>query len=353
MEKHRILILYAEVMEYLLTSILQFKNDFPDIEILLFELDERKLTTYKFESNKFIYKKKSDYKSINDFKIFCYSFDPTLVLVSGRMHPHYLRISRKMKRNGVYTVTLQDTQFNNTFRQSIIRLLSNFLYKNNFNGFWGAGPLQTAFALSLGYSDDNIFEGVYTANTNVFKLKENLYIENKNNKTIIYVGRFVEEKNFNMLIEVFRKVNKDYNNIHQLFLIGSSNFQIDDNQIKIFPFMSSQDLIKYTTNADIFCLPSKSEPWGVVIHEFSLLGFPLLVSNKCGANNKFLINGYNGYDFDPSNEIDFEKKMRILLNKSNEEINKFGRNSNVLGIKHNPEIWSATLYSILLKSTKN
>jgi glycosyltransferase involved in cell wall biosynthesis len=350
MKKHRILILYAEVMEYFLTGILQFENDFPDIEILLFELDERKLTSYKFESNKFVYKKKSDFKTYNNFKKVCLNFDPDLLLVSGRMHPHYIRIAREMKNTGVYTVTLQDTQYNNSFRQLIIRLFSNYLYKKNFNGFWGAGSLQTAFALSLGYTVDNIFEGVYSANTNVFKQKDYFQIKNNSNKTIIYVGRFADEKNFNMLIEIFQKVNRDFNNIHQLYLIGSSDFQIDDNQIKIFPFTSSIDIIKYATNADIFCLPSKSEPWGLVIHEFASLGLPLLLSNKCGANKKFLINGFNGYEFDPFDKIDFEKKMRILLKLSNEKLKYLGANSNFLGLQHNAKIWSATLWSILLKA---
>lgn len=350
-KKYKILILYAEVMEYLLAGIVQFKSDYPNVEILLFELDEKKLTSFKFQSNTFTYKKKSDYRKYSDFQKVCFSFDPTLVLVSGRMHKHYLRFSKKIKNIGVYTVTLQDTQYNNSFRQSIIRLFSKFLYRNNFSGFWGAGSIQTAFGLSLGFSADNIFDGVYTANINVFRGKNQYNVVNKIGKTIIYVGRFVDEKNIEKLVKVFQKVNSDFNKIHQLVLIGSGNFQADDIRIKVFPFMSSRDLIEHASNADIFCLPSKSEPWGVVIHEFALLGLPLLLSNRCGANKKFLIDGFNGYEFDPFDQGDFENKMRLLLCLSSKELFNYGQNSHHLGLMHNPKLWSATLYSILLKAT--
>lgn len=351
--KYRILILYAEVMEYLLTGINQFKKDFPESEILLFELDNKKLTNFQFYTDNFHYKKKSEYNNYKDFLSVCESFNPSLVLVSGRMDRHYLRVSRSMKKKGIYTVTLQDTQYNISIRQSIIRTFSLVIYKRYFCGFWGAGSLQTAFGLSLGFSSDNIFEGVYTANTNVFKYQKSYKKSDEIGKTIVYVGRFAEEKNFKLLISLFIKLNKEFKNIHKLILIGGQeSFEYGD-QIKSYPFMSSKELIEYTKDADIFCLPSKNEPWGVVIHEFSLLGFPLLLSNRCGANTKFLINGFNGYSFDPYDSKDFERNLKKMLNLNSDDLQQCGIRSNQLGSKHSPQVWAATLYSILLKAEDN
>lgn len=348
----RILILYAEVMEYLLTGIKQFKLDVPDSEILLFELNDRKLTSFTFQTSDFKHYKKTDFSSYQKFLNVCESFNPSVVLVSGRMNSHYLKLARNMKKKGVYTVTLQDTQYNRGIRQTIIRIFSKLLYKRNFCGFWGAGSLQTAFGLSLGFAPHDIFEGVYTANSNVFKYVEKEKENIKLGKTIIYVGRFSEEKNYKKLIEVFKKINLKYNQVHNLILIGAKEDQnYDSDNVKSYPFMSSNDLIELASEADIFCLPSKAEPWGVVVHEFSLLGLALLLSNRCGANSKFLINGFNGLSFDPFDDSDFEVKMTQMIEMDNLQLKLFGKRSRFLGNSINPDIWSATLQSIILKST--
>lgn len=37
----------------------------------------------------------------------------------------------------------------------------------------------------------------------------------------------------------------------------------------------------------VFILPSRIEPWGVVVHEFSAAGFPLLLSDQVGSAESF------------------------------------------------------------------
>lgn len=351
--KPRILILYAEVMDYLLAGIQQYKSDFPESEILLFELDRKKLTPFTFRPEGFAYEKKSDYSSFSDFYARCTSFKPDIVLVSGRMDEHYLKVAKKFKKDGVYTVTLQDTQFEQSLRQKIIRTFSTVLYRQYFRGFWGAGSPQTAFGYSLGFNSMDIFEGIYTANKDIFNVKRNFSNSNDKSKRILFVGRFSKEKNIKRLIAAFISVNEDLGNNHELLLIGDGPLRDsikDDKKIKILPFEKGQELAIISKSVDIFCLPSLYEPWGLVIHEFALAGLPLLLSQKCGAKTKFLIEGFNGLSFDPYDLDSFKTSMKKLLLLDKPTLVKMGVNSNYLGLKYSPKDWAMTLNSLILRA---
>ena len=354
--KVKILILYAEVMGYLLVGIHEYLEQFKDTEILLFELDKQKKTKFSFESANFISLKKSHFDDYRSFSDRCKDFNPDLVLVSGRMHPHYLKIARYFKNRNVYTVTLQDTQYESSLRQNIIRFLSSFLYKRNFNGFWGAGSPQTAFAYSLGFKKQDIFEGVYTADLNTFQRNSRLEKGDISiSKTILYVGRFSAEKNILMLINVFLEINKAHGNIHKLILIGDGPLrsQIKPHKnIEVYAFMTALELSDLVKNKNInaFCLPSLYEPWGVVIHEFAAAGLPLIISNKCGAGTKFFIEGYNGFSFDPRNHESLVWALNSFIKLTDKEIKLMGNNSYSLAHQITPVIWAASLRSIVIKS---
>ena len=75
--------------------------------------------------------------------------------------------------------------------------------------------------------------------------------------------------------------------------------------------MSQDQLQSFVSEVDIFCLPSLIEPWGVVVHEFASMGLLLLLFKNVGSGTEFLINGYNGFSFDPESSEDFiENRMQ-------------------------------------------
>lgn len=272
------------------------------------------------------------------------------------MNPHYLRIARHFKQNGIYTVTLQDTQYESSLRQYIIRTLSYFLYKRNFNGFWGAGSPQTAFAYSLGFQKQDIFEGVYTADLSTF-LKPNKLSKTTTNgyKTILYAGRFSSEKNILLLVEAFLSINRSHGNVHKLILVGDGPLksQIKSNKsIEIYPFMSAYELSHLVSDKNInaFCLPSLYEPWGLVVHEFAAAGLSLIISNRCGAGTKFFIEGYNGFSFDPTNFESLLRALNSFINLTESEATLMGNNSHSLAQQITPTTWAATLWSIVIRS---
>lgn len=354
MRRQRILFLYNEVMGYLLAGIHSFHLQHPDIEIHLFENDEKKLTPFHFQVNYIKYYKKSAFNKWDVFQDKCTEINPDLLIVSGRMNSHYLKIAKQFKKK-IYTVSIQDTQFDNSLRTKFKCILSSILYKQYFDGIWTVGQYGVLLATKLGYSKKNIYNNALSADDRIFNIsnQENLF---SRDKVIVYVGRFAKEKNLHNFVNVFDEVNKRHNNSWKLLLIGNGDNPFSNlltNNFEIHPFQQPESLVRLVEHATVFCLPSYFEPWGLVVHEMAKLGKILLISNKCGSISEFLIDGFNGLSFNPHNIFDWKEKMDYIFSLNEDEKIRYRVNSISLSKRITSEIWAAQLFSIFSNNLGN
>ncbi len=351
MTRIKVLILYSEIMGYLLSGLKAFHQINPDVEIHIFELDEHKLTPFSFTESFIVYYKKSDYKNLSSFETICKSIHPNLLIVSGRTHAHYLSIA-KFYKNKILTVSIQDTQDDKSIRTFIKCLFASFLYKRYFMCLWVTGAHGIELGTRLGYSNKDIYNYCYSADTNFYTSPTNS-LQKKVHRKIIFVGRFVKEKNIYFLVEAFKKVNKQLINKWNLTLVGHGDLTtdlIDDLEIEIFSFLPPQRLKEIAQGVDIFCLPSIYEPWGVVVHEFACMGKILLISESCGSKDDFVIDGFNGYSFNPYDIEELERKLLSIFTMDESEIHRMKTNSLLLSNRISSEIWAGQLKALLLRS---
>ena len=127
----------------------------------------------------------------------------------------------------------------------------------------------------------------------------------------LFVGRLVNEKNLDMLIAAF----KDLQHLN-LTIIG---FGEEENRLKasasdnIF-FTGAIDNIRlseYYQKADVFILPSITEPWGLVVEEALNNGIPVIVSDRVGCRDD-LVSEKNGIVF-PYSDIKALKEAIIKM----------------------------------------
>jgi len=77
-------------------------------------------------------------------------------------------------------------------------------------------------------------------------------------------------------------------------------------------FVQYDELPLYYGLASAFIHPALSEPWGLVVNEAMASGLPVLLSRTAGAQYELLVEGENGYAFDPADEDDLAGKMLML-----------------------------------------
>jgi glycosyltransferase involved in cell wall biosynthesis len=121
-------------------------------------------------------------------------------------------------------------------------------------------------------------------------------------------------------------------------------------EIETLPFMAQTELAKQAKQSGAFVLPSRYEPWGVVVHEFSTAGLPLILSDQVGASAQFLVDELNGSSFCHESAEDLAAKMYAMSSKSASQLIEMGRVSRQLSSSIDPAIAAASFVSALRAS---
>ena len=342
----KIIFLYPELTPYFIGCINVFSNSFPEINFYIVYDTIFKKINLKINP-KYLLIQKNKFQSKKELYYYCVNLKPSLIIISGRMYSDYLYVAKKMKSNCT-RVTVQDTIYIKSFKQLIIRNLSFFLYKRYFDKFWGVGDLQRKFALDIGYQNKDIYNGFYVADKIFFKASKTHNFSEKN-LTFLFIGRLVEEKNIIRLVRLIDSINLDDNMNHKINIIGSGYLKNKILKYKCVNYkglLNQKEIIDIAHHSDVFCLPSSYEPWGVVTHEMTALGLPVLISNKCGSAD-LVKNGINGFKFDPLDDFSIISAINKFTLLSNSQKKGFSLNSIKISktITHN--LWNKTLLSLI------
>jgi glycosyltransferase involved in cell wall biosynthesis len=168
-------------------------------------------------------------------------------------------------------------------------------------------------------------------------------------RRLLYVGRYVKQKNVDLLCRAFIKANKDLGESWRLRCIGTGELfdqKLEDEHIEHVGFVQPADILPYLMDSGVFVLPSLFEPWGVAVHEMACAGFPLLLSDMIGSGELFLKEGHNGSRFQASSEEDLAEKLKAIMNMDNDTLLEFAKESHRLGQQVTPELWSYQLLRI-------
>ncbi|MFQ1866445.1 glycosyltransferase [Aeromonas veronii] len=140
--------------------------------------------------------------------------------------------------------------------------------------------------------------------------------------SFLYVGRLSQEKSLDILLMAFQKLLSGGVNAN-LVLVGNgpllADLQAQARELGIensVNFAGSADLEKltgYYLAATCLILPSRSEPWGLVVNEALSYGCPAIVSNNCGCVVDLISDGETGYKFVTDDVSDLKEKMELVL----------------------------------------
>ncbi len=97
-----------------------------------------------------------------------------------------------------------------------------------------------------------------------------------------------------------------------------------------------KEVPKYYAIANVFILPSLSEPWGLVVNEAMVCGLPVIVSKKAGAYWDLVKEGENGFGFEPTNSEELKAIMLKFINRE-VDIKKMGEKSKEIIKDYTPE----------------
>ena len=344
MQNPKIAIIWSRMPGYALACLTQLKKIlgenlfigiFGNPPIYISENELSLLGDYK-KYNRRTFNKEDYIQILEDLKI----FNPDVLIVTGWQFKVLRKVARKYKNKGKITVSMVDTPWKGKIHQIFKAFLGKQILKNSFTKVWVPGVSAKKLMKFSGYEDDSIWMNLYCCDTNVFKFYNNDVKENY----FIYVGRLENEKNIVCLKKGFLdfKINdkKDF----KLIVIGDGSMrEILENcdYIECLGWKKSKDIVQYFRKSSGFILPSNYEPWGVVVHEAACSALPLILSDKVGARNEFLINKYNGNVFDSNSYKDLSKAIQYV--SLNNDKNIMGIRSFEIASKFSLTIWCENL----------
>jgi len=349
----KILFLYTEVMPYTLSTIKCLLHAAAEVHVVYW--DTKKLTPF-FPTplpGAFFYKR----SFFNSYSLLALTnkLQPDITLVSGWQDNAYLYVSFRLRANNYKVVCGLDGHKFLTLKKLFASIIAKFgCFSFFFSHAWVAGPYQYEYARMLGFKKEAIIFDLYSADLSLFDLTyrnriASVHIDYPHR--FLFVGRFEHIKGIDILLDSWHSLNlerKDW----ELHLIGNGSNCLESNRhcgIIVKSFMTSESLSNEALNAGCFVLPSRFEPWGVVVHEFASAGLPLILSDSVGSSSTFLINGMNGYKFSAGTNpvASLSNALLKVINSSDSTLFDFGSFSNSLSKRITPVTSAMNLLSIL------
>lgn len=142
---------------------------------------------------------------------------------------------------------------------------------------------------------------------------------NYDNKVIITAGRFVYEKGYDDLVEIYRPISEEFPDWELRIFGGGEDYELirdkiyatnQYNTIRLFP--SSKNVLEEFKYASIFVLPSRFESFGMVLIEAMSLGLPTVSFDTYGPK-KIIDEGIDGFIVESQNPSMFTEMLRQLI----------------------------------------
>ena len=156
--------------------------------------------------------------------------------------------------------------------------------------------------------------------------------------TFLYAGRLDPEKGLDVLLEAFRDVPGE------LVLVGSGSEEarlrrLAGERVRFEPPRDRDGLVELYAAADVFVLPSRSEPWGMVLNEAAAAGLPLVATEESGAAHDLVDDGENGFRV-PAGDVEALRDRLGRLAADPEVRASAGARSRELAAAYTPDAWA-------------
>lgn len=346
-----ILVLYSRFSAYVNASFSYYANaEGVDVHIVRKPTD--KDSPFKLESNPHLFFYDREEVNLDGLKQIIDRHNIKVVVCSGWGDQLYMKLAKWAFRNKLLTICVADNQWMGTLKQRLLGFFSPWILKARFVKLWVPGIYQFEYARRLGFARYDIMLRFYTADTSLFIPKEAINVPAR----FIYVGRLLEIKGIQVLYNAIVSMIPDLiSNNWRFLVIGNGDMQNEFIQlaeqfkcIEYHPFLQPQELAEKTADGGIFVLPSNYDAWAVVVHEYALLGSPLLLSEAVGSRSAFLIEGYNGKVFVTGSSESLRQQCNLFIGTERGDLNKMGERSQSLAAGYNLDVWHQTLKSTIV-----
>ncbi|PWD97773.1 glycosyltransferase family 4 protein [Marinilabilia rubra] len=336
-----ILFLYTELASYFLAGVKELTKKGHLVHIVRWPVNKEAPFQFDFPDGVTIYER-NDYTH-KELVNLAKDINPDVIISSGWVDKGYLKVCRYFKGK-IPTVMSMDNHWLGTPKQKLMRLAAPFTLLRSYSHAWVPGIPQKEYALKLGFKEKNIEEGFYSADVKLFSSSAKDRTEASTYpRKLVYVGRYVQQKGLDLLFPAFMELQEESPGEWELWCAGTGELfdqRPEHPKIKHLGFLQPEELKQTLKEAGVFVLPSRFEPWGVVVHEMAAAGFPMICSTAIGGATRFLEEGKNGFLFENEDKESLKQALKKIMSRTDEELKTMAKHSHQLGVGYDPEMWA-------------
>ncbi|WED42141.1 glycosyltransferase [Legionella cardiaca] len=193
-------------------------------------------------------------------------------------------------------------------------------------------------------------------NSSIYELKPDECIEKPAYPIVLFVGRLAKEKHIDELIKAIAKTKPSLNVHAEIVgegeileklkkLAASLNVS---GRIHFLGAISDEKLRKVYLRATLFCMPGTAELQSLATLEAMSASLPVILADALALPH-LVIEGKNGYLFQPGNTNELAKKINKILVLPEDERLKMGREGHAMAKKHDIQKTLSTFELLYVK----
>lgn len=166
------------------------------------------------------------------------------------------------------------------------------------------GPDMPQFLMP--YAVDNAYFAQRTAAAYPDKLRAELQLE-PGRPIILFASKLQTRKHADHLLEAYARLCATApNRLPYLLIVGdgeeratleSRARELALDGVRFLGFRNQSELPGFFAISDVFVLPSRHEPWGLIVNEAMAAGCAVIVSNEVGSHADLVTDGVEGFVF--------------------------------------------------------
>lgn len=175
-----------------------------------------------------------------------------------------------------------------------------------------------------------------------FKVKNKIIVESGSELKLqmIYVGQLIPRKGLLQFINELSAYIENKNIYIKLILVGdgelkeflcaNNNANVD---IECVGHIGYDDLFSYYISSDLSILPTLADTWALVVNESMACGVPVLGSIYSQAVEELIVDGVNGWIYDPLKSGDLSRVLDRLVSSDLEKLDEISLNAHLTAKK--------------------
>jgi len=151
-------------------------------------------------------------------------------------------------------------------------------------------------------------------------------------RTFLFSGALIHRKGVDLLAAAFVEIAREFSNA-ELRIVGDGELRESVEQtlrpvrerVEFVGFKDWDLLPEAYASADVLCVPSRYDGWGLVVPEGLASGLPVIATDHTGAALEFVETGRNGWLIAAGDKSELVNAMREAVRLSADELEELGR----------------------------